>query len=165
LKSEGRLGFFRNTLSVAAIAAVLPSQVNAQSRVAPATPGKTYIKNAHAQANSYSQAVITAPGRMVWLAGQTGAVDDAGKPINDFSGQVRQIFHAFSDTLAQANAKLSDIVSMTCFLKDIRYAKDLTTLRGEILGDNFPGSAVINITALATPLTLIEIQAVAVVNS
>jgi 2-iminobutanoate/2-iminopropanoate deaminase len=165
LKSEGRLGFFRSTLSVAAIAAVLPSQANAQSRVAPATPGKMYIKNTHAQANSYSQAVITAPGRMVWLAGQTGALDDAGKPINDFSGQVRQIFHAFSDTLAQANAKLSDIVSMTCFLKDIRYAKELTTLRGEILGDNFPGSAVINITALATPLTLIEIQAVAVVNS
>lgn len=161
MNTKARLGFIRNAFSLAAIASVLPAQANAQS--AP-TPGKRYVKNAHAQANSYSQAVITAPGRMIWLAGQTGAVDDGGKLINDFDGQVRQIFHAFSDTLAQANAKLSDIVSVTCFLKDIRYAKQLTTIRGEILGDNFPGSAVINITALATPLTLIEIQGVAVVN-
>jgi 2-iminobutanoate/2-iminopropanoate deaminase len=164
MKLEGRLGFFRNAFSLAAISAVLPSQVNAQTSAASVPAGKKYIKNAHAQANSYSQAVVTVPGRIVWLAGQTGQLDDAGKPIDDFSGQVRQIFHAFSDTLAQANAKLSDIVSMTCFIKDIRYAKDLTTIRKEILGDNFPGSAVINITALATPLTLIEIQAVAVVN-
>jgi 2-iminobutanoate/2-iminopropanoate deaminase len=54
---------------------------------------------------------------------------------------------------------------MTCFIKDIRYAGTLTKIRGEVFEDNFAGSAVINITALATPLTLIEIQAVAVVNS
>jgi enamine deaminase RidA (YjgF/YER057c/UK114 family) len=163
-KLEGRLGFVRRVVALAGAATVVPSVLDAHSAAAP-TPGKTYIKNVHGQANSYSQAVITAPGRMVWLAGQTGAVDDAGKPIVDFDGQVRQIFHLFGITLAQADAKLSDIVSMTCFLKDIRYAKNLTTLRGQILGDNFPGSAVINITALATPTTLIEIQAVAVVNS
>jgi enamine deaminase RidA (YjgF/YER057c/UK114 family) len=89
LNSADRLGFFRKAFSFAAIAAVLPAEAKAQS--APPTPGKKYIKNPHGQKNSYSQAVITAPGRMVWLAGQTGAVDDAGKPINDFDGQVRQI--------------------------------------------------------------------------
>jgi 2-iminobutanoate/2-iminopropanoate deaminase len=163
MKTEGRFGFFRNVLGLAAAASLVPAAADAQaSRPA---PGKHYIKNAHGQANSYSQAVITAPGRTVWLAGQTGQLDDAGKAIDDFDGQVHQIFHAFSQTLAQANAKLSDIVYMTVFLKDIRYAKAFTTIRKQVFGDNFPGSAVINITALATPLTLIEVQAIAVVTT
>jgi 2-iminobutanoate/2-iminopropanoate deaminase len=157
MPSDGRLGFFRNALSLAALASLLPSRASAQST------GKQFIKTAHAQQNAYSQAVVTAPGRTVWLAGQTGAVDDAGKPIADFEGQVRQIFHAFTVTLGQAGAKLSDIVYMTVFLKDIRYSQSFIAIRKELVGDNFPASAIINITALATPLTLIEVQAVAVV--
>ncbi len=159
MNGNGRLNFFRNALGLAAIAAVLPGRASAQ------TPGKQYIKTPHAQDNAYSQAVITAPGRMVWLAGQTGAVDDAGKPIADFEGQVRQIFHAFSVTLGQSGSKLSDIVYMTVFLKDIRYSKDFIAIRKQTFGDNFAASAIINITALASPQTLIEVQAVAVVNS
>lgn len=158
MQTNGRLGFFRKAFSFAAIASILPSQSNAQ------TKGKQFIKNAHAQQNAYSQAVVTTGGKTVWLAGQTGAVDDSGILINDFEGQVRQIFHAFGLTLAQAGAKLSDIVYMTVFLKDIRFAQSFLAIRKETLGDNFPASAVIHITGLATPLTLIEVQAVAVVQ-
>ena len=37
-------------------------------------------------------------------------------------------------------------------------------IRKELVGDNFPASAIVNITALATPLALIEVQAAAVVT-
>jgi 2-iminobutanoate/2-iminopropanoate deaminase len=39
---------------------------------------------------TYSPVVITDGGRMVFLAGQVGIVDDAGKPIADFDSQVRR---------------------------------------------------------------------------
>lgn len=99
---------------------------------------------------------------MVFLAGQTSARDSAGKVL-DFEGQVRGIFRILSETLHQAGGALHDIVYMTCFITDIKNAHTLTRVRGEILGDHFPASAIINIVALATPETLIEIQCVAVV--
>jgi 2-iminobutanoate/2-iminopropanoate deaminase len=42
---------------------------------------------------SFSPVVCTEGGRMVWLAGQVGFVDDNRKPLSgDFDAQVRQTF-------------------------------------------------------------------------
>ena len=38
---------------------------------------------------------------------------------------------------------------MTVFITDVRYGDRLTEIRREIFGDNFPGSALITVTALA----------------
>jgi enamine deaminase RidA (YjgF/YER057c/UK114 family) len=156
---NGRLDFFRNALSLAAIASLLPRRASAQ------TLGKQYIKTAHAQDSAYSQAVVAAPGRTIYLAGTAGGSDDTGKPIEDFEGQVRQLFHTFSVTLGQAGGKLSDIVTMTVVLKDFKYAKEFVDIRKQLFGDNFPASTIVNGTVLASPQTLISIQGVAVVNS
>ena len=59
---------------------------------------------------------------------------------------------------------MADIVTMTVFVTDARYGKEFTTLRREILGDKFPASARIAITALAVPGMLIEIQGIAVID-
>ena len=48
---------------------------------------------------------------------------------------------------------------------DVRYGDRLTQLRREILGDNFPGSALITVTALAIPEAKVEIQGYAVIGS
>jgi len=40
-----------------------------------------YIKTERAQQRGYSPAVITEGGRIVWLAGQTGTVDESGKSL------------------------------------------------------------------------------------
>jgi 2-iminobutanoate/2-iminopropanoate deaminase len=48
---------------------------------------------------------------------------------------------------------------------DVRYGDRLTQLRKEIFGDNFPGSALVTITALANPDAKIEIQGFAVIAS
>jgi 2-iminobutanoate/2-iminopropanoate deaminase len=54
---------------------------------------------------------------------------------------------------------------MTVFITDVRYGDRLTQLRREILGDNFPGSALITVTALAIPEAKVEIQGYAVIGS
>lgn len=125
-----------------------------------------YIKTERAQQRGYSPAVITEGGRIVWLAGQTGTVDDSGKSLaGDFEGQTRQIFKAFDATLRKAGGTLSDMVQMTVFVTDVRYGERLWQIRKDIFGDNFPGSAMVTITALANPDAKIEIQGYAVIGS
>jgi 2-iminobutanoate/2-iminopropanoate deaminase len=127
---------------------------------------RSFIKSTAAQANAYSQAVVTQGGRTVYLAGQTASqADAAGKPLaGDFDGQVRAIFAALAKTLEQAGGKLSDIVNMTVFMVDDRFDRRFLELRKEILGDNFPASALINVHSLAAPVAMLEIQAIAVIT-
>jgi 2-iminobutanoate/2-iminopropanoate deaminase len=126
---------------------------------------KDYIKGERPQQSGYSLAVITEGGKMVWLGGQTGYVDDAGKSLaGDFDGQVRQVFKLLGRTLEKAGGTLSDLVQMTVFITDVRYGRRLTELRREILGDNFPGSALITVTALQNPDAKLEIQGYAVIG-
>src|SRR5215470_17866149 len=103
-------------------------------------PAKDFIKGERPQQRGYSLAVITEGGKTVWLGGQTA-------------------------TLEKAGGKLSDMVQMTVFITDVRYGDRVTQIRREIFGDNFPGSALITITALANPDAKVEIQGYAVIGS
>ena len=77
---------------------------------------------------------------------------------------VREVFSRLGKTLEEAGGKLSDIVTMTVFMVDDRNDRRFLELRKEILGDNFPASALINVHSLAAPVAMLEIQAVAVVG-
>src|ERR1700691_5291869 len=106
----------------------------------------------------------TEGGTMCWLAGHTGAVDDTGKSLaGDFDGQCRQTFRNIEKTLAEAGAKLADLVTMTVFLIDARYTTRMTELRTEIFDKDFPASAAITVAGFAQPEMMIEIQCVAVI--
>ena len=124
-----------------------------------------YIKGDRPQQRGYSLAVITEGGKTVWLGGQIATADDSGKSLaGDFEGQVRQVFKLLDATLQKAGGKLKDMVQMTVFITDVRNGDRLTEIRREIFGDNFPGSALITITALADPNAKIEIQGYAVIG-
>jgi 2-iminobutanoate/2-iminopropanoate deaminase len=145
------------SISVAVLTGLLAFPVVGQAR--------NYIKGDRPQQRGYSQAVITEGGKTIWLAGQFATVDDSGKSLAaDFDGQVRQLFKNLDRTLQQAGGKLSDMVQMTVFITDVRYGDRLTQIRREVFGDNFPGSALITITALAVADAKIEIQGYAVVG-
>lgn len=153
-----RKGYSRISVGIAATALVFGLSTTLQA--------KDFVKAARPQQRGYSLAVITEGGRIVWLAGQTAPVDDSGKSLaGDFEGQVRQVFKLLNATLEKAGGKLSDMVQMTVFITDVRYGDRLTEIRREILGDNFPGSALITVTALANPDSKVEIQGFAVIGS
>lgn len=147
----------RTLISVAGLTGVLGLSCAADS--------KEYLKGERPQQRGYSEAVITEGGRTIWLAGQTATVDDNGKSLaGDFEGQVRQLFKNLDRTLQKAGGKLGDLVQMTVFITDVRNGDRLTQIRREVFGDNFPGSALITITALAVPDAKIEIQGYAVIG-
>ena len=131
-----------------------------------AAESKEYLKGDRPQQRGYSEAVITEGGRTVWLAGQTATVDDNGRSLaSDLDGKLRQLFKNLDRTLQKAGGKLSDMVQMTVFITDVRYGDRLTQIRREVFGDNFPGSALITITALAVPDAKVEIQGYAVIGN
>jgi 2-iminobutanoate/2-iminopropanoate deaminase len=164
MKLPGRREIFAKLGMLGGLAALAGS--SAQAQTAKPRAGRRFLKTDFAQNNAYSQAVVTSGGRTVWLAGQTAPPSDAsGKSMaGDFDGQVRAIFAALAKTLERTGGKLSDIVTMTAFITDDRYDRRFLELRKEILGDNFPASAMINVRALARPELLIEIQGVAVLD-
>jgi enamine deaminase RidA (YjgF/YER057c/UK114 family) len=129
-----------------------------------AEPSRQYLRREAAQARAYSQAVVTAGGRTVGLAGQIGAASGSGGSLaGDFDAQVREVFARLGQTLAEAGGKLGDMVTMTVFITDARYGDRFTQLRKEIFGDNFPASALITVAGLARPEILVEVQGVAVI--
>ena len=108
---------------------------------------------------AYSHAV--AAGGLLFLAGQTGtdAPDDPG--IGRFERQARRVFSRMETILKAAGLDLDSLVTMTVFITDIRYGDEFVRLRGEILQRDFPASALIGVSQLASPDALIEIQAIA----
>ena len=126
---------------------------------APALAKECYAPDALSQARSFSRAVITEGGKVVWLGGQTGS------PDKDFEGQARDAFAALDKTIkANGGSGIKDMVTMTVFITDVRNGDRLTAIRKEIFGDCFPASALITITGLARPGLQIEIQGVAVIG-
>jgi 2-iminobutanoate/2-iminopropanoate deaminase len=125
---------------------------------------KSFVRGTWQQKRAFSPAVVTeAAGRMIFIAGHTGQIDDAGKSLAaDFDAQFRQTFRNIERTLAEAGGTLRDMVTMTVFLSDARYTTRMTELRGELFGKDFPASAAITAQGFAQPEVMIEVQGIAV---
>ena len=125
---------------------------------------KSFVRGTWQQKRGFSPAVVTeGAGRMIFIAGHTGQIDDAGKSLAaDFDAQFRQTFRNIEKTLAEAGGTLRDMVTMTVFLSDARYTTRMTELRGELFGKDFPASAAITAQGFAQPEVMIEVQGIAV---
>jgi 2-iminobutanoate/2-iminopropanoate deaminase len=127
---------------------------------------KTFVRGTWQQKRAFSPAVIVSGGgRTIYVAGHTGQTAEDGRSLaGDFEAQCRQTFRNIEKTLADADAKLGDLVTMTVFLTDVRHTTRMTELRTEIFGKDFPASAAITVTGFADPSILIEIQGIAVAS-
>src|ERR1700688_1415597 len=111
---------------------------------------KSFVRGTWQQKRAYSPAVLTEGGKTIWVAGHPGAVDDAGKSLaSDFDAQCRQTFRNIEKTLAEAGAKLADLVTMTVFLIDARYTTRMREIRTEIFRADFAASAAITAAGFA----------------
>ena len=115
---------------------------------------------------SFSPAVTTLGGKMVWVAGHGAPTDDKGNSLaGNFAAQARQCFINMQVTLDRTGATLADLVTMTVFITDSRNGDEFTKIRGEFFAqDKCPASALITCDGLAQPAMLVEIQGIAVVE-
>ena len=118
------------------------------------------------KSRSFSPAVITEGGRIVWLAGQTALTDLNGNDISGkFDEQARTLFALMNRTLERAGGSLANLVTMTVFITDPRLGDRLVELRREFFKEGrYPGSALVTVSNLARPGCVIEIQGVAVIQ-
>src|SRR5678815_5888275 len=119
----------------------------------------------HHRSRSFSPAVITEGGRIVWLAGQTTVSDQEGRDISGkFDEQTRTIFTLLNRTLERAGGSLANLVTMTVFINDVRNGDRFVQIRREHFPDGrYPCSALLTISGFARPGCMIEIQGVAVI--
>ena len=127
---------------------------------------RTHLEGTWQRQRSFSPAVITQGGRVVWVAGHGAGTDEHGSPFaGDFAAQARQCFRNMRATLERAGATLADLVTMTVFITDGRYGNEFVKIRGEYFEDGkWPSSALITCAGLAQPTMLVEIQAIAVID-
>lgn len=117
------------------------------------------------QSRSFSPAVVTLGGRIVWLAGQTALADLNGQDIaGNFEAQTRTIFQLIARTLARVGGRLEQIVTMTVFINDPRNGDRFVEMRREFFqSGNYPASALVTVSNFARSGCVIEIQGIAVV--
>ena len=128
---------------------------------------KSYLEPSELQkARAFSPAVVTEGGRIVWMAGQTATADGDGKDISgNFEAQTRRVFALMRQTLGRAGGALTDLVTMTVFIKDPRHGDRFVEIRKEMFPDGgFPGSALITVSNFARAGIEIEIQGIAVID-
>jgi len=129
-------------------------------------PKKTIVEPSWEAKYSYSPAVITEGGKIIWLAGHVGVVDDIGDSLaGNFDAQTRQAFKNLEKTLDRAGGTLNDIVWMTVSISDGRYSQRFTDICKEIYKEGFPASTLLTAAAFAVPEIMVEIIGIAVVSA
>jgi enamine deaminase RidA (YjgF/YER057c/UK114 family) len=107
----------------------------------------------------------SAPARIVYLAGQLG-LDRGGNVVGgpgDFRAQAVQTFENLKAGLAAVGGRFQDVVKLNNYLIDMSHLPIFREVRDSYLpATNKPASTTIQISGLARPGALLEIEAVAI---
>jgi len=116
---------------------------------------------------SYTQVIAATGSRMVFVAGQM-AEDAQGNLVGpgDLAAQARQVFANVGRALAAAGAKPEQVTKITIYVVDHRpeYLPEISAARVAVFGEHRPADALIGVEALAEPKSLIEVDAIAIVD-
>ncbi len=127
---------------------------------------RDYLKSERAQSRGFTPGVVTEGGKIVWISGQTGLVDEQGKSMaGNFEGQARVIFRAIDAVAKRAGGSIKDVVNITVYLTDPRLIDPLMPIRHEFWPEgNYPASTTITVHSLPAVGMMLEISAVAVIG-
>lgn len=116
---------------------------------------------------SYSHVVtVSGTGKIVYTAGQL-ARDIDGNCVGkgDMRAQLEQTFQNLDRCLKAAGATWADVVKTNTFVTDFDEFQKCADVRMRYIGVATPTSTTVGVTRLAGPDFMVEIEAVAVVNS
>ncbi len=104
-------------------------------------------------------------GDTIYVSGQV-ALDAAGRLVGpgDVVAQTRQCLDNVKLVLAAAGATLADVVKVTVYLADADDRPRVNEVRKAYFGANRPASTLVEVSRLALPGLLVEIEAIAVVG-
>jgi 2-iminobutanoate/2-iminopropanoate deaminase len=112
----------------------------------------------------YADAVVA--GDTLYVSGIV-PVDGEGRIVggDDVAAQARQVFAIMERVLRAAGASAADVVKVTVYLLDIDDRPKINPVRQEFFGSTRPASTLVEVSRLAVPGALLEIEAVAHLGS
>jgi len=114
----------------------------------------------------YSHVAEVRGGKLVFIAGQI-AKDSSGAVVgaNDYRRQAEQVFRNLGLALESAGATFRDLVKITVYLRDASHLPEVREVRDRFIDRSHPPtSTAVQVSGLAAPEWLLEIDAVASVE-
>ena len=111
----------------------------------------------------YSRAVKV--GNLVFVSGSGAWGDDAELVgVDDVYAQAKQTIRNIEKALAEAGAALADVVRTRTFITDIARFDEMARAHKEAFGEIRPAATCLEVSALARPEMLVEIEVDAVLS-
>ena len=113
-----------------------------------------------------SKLVEVPPGsRLIYISGLVGN-DASGKVVGpgDMHAQAKQVFENVRVALAAAGGTFKDVVKLNFYLTDMSRADEVRAVRAQYINaDAPPASTLVEVSKLAAPEYMVEIEAVAAI--
>lgn len=104
-------------------------------------------------------------GNHVFIAGLTARSGTEVVGGDSMYAQARAIFAKIKHLMGAAGGKMGDIVKVNIFVTDIKQREEVWKARREVFSGDFPVSTLVEVSALAMPELLVEIEAVAILGA
>lgn len=104
-------------------------------------------------------------GDLLFVSGQA-SVTEEGELVGagDFTQQAEQVFSNLTKVLESGGSSLSNVVKVTIFLTDMDNFESIVELRERYFTFPYPADSIVEVSSLARPEWLIEIEAIALVR-
>ena len=111
----------------------------------------------------YTDAVVA--GDTLYVSGIVPVDADGNVVGEDVAAQAREVFAIMERVLAAAGATAADVAKVTVYLLDIDHRPLINPVRQEFFGTARPASTLVEVSRLAVPGALLEIEAIAHLDS
>lgn len=104
-------------------------------------------------------------GEFIFLSGQA-AIDDEGRIVGsgDFQAQAEQTVDNINTLLQRAGSDVSRVIKVTIYLTDMKHFPDIVELRAKHFTRPYPADTIVEVSSLALPELMIEIDVIALAN-
>jgi enamine deaminase RidA (YjgF/YER057c/UK114 family) len=115
----------------------------------------------------YTNGVLCAPGRILYIAGQVAFDKDARIVSADFATQFLAALDNVVDVVRAAGGGSADIVKLLAFVTDLDKYRDAQKTIGDgwraRMGSYWPAMSLVKVSGLIEPAALVEIEGTAVI--
>jgi 2-iminobutanoate/2-iminopropanoate deaminase len=129
-------------------------------------PEGVHVRTVNGQARYTQVVTVSGTGKMIFVAGQL-ARDAHGICVGkgDMRAQIEQVGENIKICLEAAGATLADIVKTNTYVTDYEEFSKHGDMRMRYFGPATPTSTTVQISRLADPEAMIEIEAIAVIDA
>lgn len=102
---------------------------------------------------------------LIFISGQA-AINENGEIVGetDFELQAEQTFNNLQAVLEAGGSSLENVIKVTIYLTDMSYFPKIVELREKYFSKPYPADTIVEVSSLALPELMIEIEAIALVK-